>query len=80
MKRIIDGHTYDTRISVLIGERQERGSFMYKTDDGDFYIYHSSEGKTEQLPRINPISRSVAIRRHFRYSINQMAFEDAFGQ
>jgi len=80
VKQFIDGHMYDTRSSVLIGEREERGSFMYKTDEGVFFIYHSSVAQTHCLPWINPISRNVAIRRHFRYSHNQLAFEDAFGE
>lgn len=79
MKSIIDGQLYDTRLSVLIGEREERGSYMYKTVMGKFFIYHASQGIMKEPSRINPISRSVAIRRHFRYSRNQLAFEDAFG-
>ena len=78
MKQIIDGHTYDTRLSLMIGEREERGSFMYKTDTGNYFIYHASGGSTDEPPRINPISRSVAIRRHYRYNLNQITFEDAF--
>lgn len=79
MKQIIKGQVFDTRTSLLIGEREERGSFMYKTVDGDFFIYHSIEQVTTP-PQINPISRNEAIRRHFRYSLNQIAFIDAFGE
>lgn len=78
VKDIIDGHLYDTRTSILIGEREERGSFMYKTGNGEFFIYHASPMANRDPSWINPISKSVAIRRHFRYSHNQMAFEQAF--
>ncbi|PWR75532.1 hypothetical protein ACKUB1_08640 [Methanospirillum stamsii] len=80
MKRIIDGHLYDTRVSILIGEKEERGSFMYKNDVGEFFIYHEMTETKKELPRINPISRSVAIRRHFRYNVNQLDFKEAFGE
>jgi hypothetical protein len=79
VKQIINGQIFDTGTSVLIGEREERGSFMYKTMEGDYFIYHSIIQATTS-PCINPISRNEAIRRHFRYSINQITFKDAFGE
>jgi len=78
VRTIIDGQLYDTRTSTLIGEREERGSFMYKTGRGEYFIYHSMSAVYHHPPRINPISRSVAIRRHFRYCHNQLPFEAAF--
>lgn len=53
---------------------------MYKTGAGNYFIYHSMSATAHLPPRINPISKSVAIRRHFRYCHNQIAFEDAFGE
>jgi len=80
VKEIMNGHIYDTESSLLIGERKEGGTFMYKTRSGNYFIYHATSLKTGNPPWINPISRSVAIRRHFRYSLHQMPFQEAFGE
>ena len=62
INRVINGHRYNTQISILIASEETHGqnTFLHRTKRGLFFIVYSTESQSDR-PTLEPLTREEAI-------------------
>jgi hypothetical protein len=89
MRQIIDGKLYDTEKSQLLAhdrywdgsnfERNGRNTYLYKTDKGRFFLYHSTLWQGERN-FIEAITKEEAKQYYEQLPEHEIDYEQAFGE
>jgi hypothetical protein len=89
MRKIIKGKIYDTEKAQLIAhdrywdgkswERDGRNSYLYRTSKGNFFLYQSTKVEGER-DGIWPITKKEAIEWYGDLEVQEMEYEEAFGE
>jgi hypothetical protein len=89
MRQIVGGIEYDTHTATLVTsdrywdghnwERRGRNIYLYKTRNGNFFLYHRTQWQGES-DRLEPISIEEAKVWFEQLPEYEMGFKEAFGE
>lgn len=89
MKQVIDGKVYDTETATIIAsdrywdgsnwERHGRNTYLYKTQKGNFFAYHTTQWQGE-MNSIEALTVDEAKTLYERLPEADVDYEEAFGE